>query len=245
MDSLSELEKLLEEKTLANCSDIDFYLKCIMYSEKKHANNIRGDINNYVIKYLDDNLKKLLIENDYSKMDLSYLRETYTKLLINKIDYHKNQIKSLFVNLIDDMRDINSLRERFFDVFECGTKPNDKNSNCWSVYMERCQSWSDNSRSELSYRKMHFTYLKQMVDHIRGIIDSVMTDTSMHWKKVEITHIIKPTYKDDKCIAFLFRIVFQNDNTGQYFIDTVINDTDLKRFKLNSVPRDHFEIGVV
>ena len=90
----SELDAEFSTLSLVNATDMDAFLKVIMSVDEKTAQNIRGDINHLMVKYIDADpvLKEKLIKNDYCQFDLGYLQPVYTKVRVVQLNAFYNNI---------------------------------------------------------------------------------------------------------------------------------------------------------
>jgi hypothetical protein len=87
----TELDEAFSTLDLVNTNDIDVFLKVIMSVDEKMAQNIRGELNHVVAKYIDSdpNLKRNLKNNYYSNFNINYLSKNYHKVRDRQI-YVKN-----------------------------------------------------------------------------------------------------------------------------------------------------------
>ena len=105
--NLNELDKLDEAFStldLVNSSDVDVYLKVLMSVDEKTAQNIRGELNHLVAKYIDADpvLKEKLTRNCYDEYNQSYLRTTCRKIWNSQLDTYVKNVSISIVNIIEN-----------------------------------------------------------------------------------------------------------------------------------------------
>lgn len=102
-DKLVDIDEKFATLELINCSDIDAFLKVIMFSDKKESIIIRSELNHFVLKYIDRSpeLKQRLIDNEYNCLDHSYMLENYSKIVEIKNKKHSDTIKQNLISMID------------------------------------------------------------------------------------------------------------------------------------------------
>lgn len=102
--NLNELDAVFSTLDLVNSSDIDVYLKVIMSVDEKTAQNIRGELNHLVAKYIDADpvLKEKLIRNCYDEYNQSYLRTTCKKIHNSQLDTYIKNVSISIINIIEN-----------------------------------------------------------------------------------------------------------------------------------------------
>jgi hypothetical protein len=98
----TELDEAFGTLALVNANDIDVFLKVIMSVDEKTAQNIRGEINHLMAKYIDadPDLKGKLIKNDYAQLNTQYLQSAHWKVLKGKFNALRDIISNSISNII-------------------------------------------------------------------------------------------------------------------------------------------------
>ena len=99
----NELDEAFSTLSLVNSPDIDAFMKAIMFMKKKPAQNLRGELNHLIGKYLDEDkeLRQKFIKNKYEEFDFSYIEDIYYKVLNAKIDVHRKEMKMNIIKILD------------------------------------------------------------------------------------------------------------------------------------------------
>lgn len=102
MAELKDLDEAFDTLSLVNEPDMDVYLKVIMSVDEKTAQNIRGELNHMMIKYIDADpiLKGKLALNSYDKYNPDYLTKTYRKLQDMRLTTFVGNIRNSIMNIM-------------------------------------------------------------------------------------------------------------------------------------------------
>ncbi len=118
-DEIKELDKQFETINLINCKEVDVFIKVLSLVDVKNANNIRGELNHVVKKYIDTipGLKDKLLNEDYDNYNLDYIKGTFVTMAEYKTHKYYEILKDTIAETMNKIGTYN-FRKTTQDYFE-------------------------------------------------------------------------------------------------------------------------------
>ena len=229
---LSDFDEAFGTLSLVNATDMDVYLKVIMSVDEKVAQNIRGELNHVVTKYIDNDpeLKEKLKKNYYFNYNADYIIDHYHKLKKQQME-HGERIIGYVVKKIMELSNETNDGLCVFDIIKhyvkgvATIKSKHLSSTDADTFLNKCCL-------DLKYSKHIATIhnaLTKMFKTLEMIFDS---DSPM------ISHIFVDPVENNYSRHALngFTITFGSEiELGKYYNGDIVIDTSIINFSDNEI----------
>ena len=192
---LSDFDEAFSTLDLVNATDMDAFLKVLISVDEKVAQNIRGELNHVVAKYIDTDpeLKKKLQENKLHKFSIKYLQDSFYLLRKNHLKLLNDNLFNTAMSMITNSGSI-LLVFKHLDIYALGIR---KVLNSHLIE-------TDEKIKEKFIRNctINETFLKEIQD--------------IHMCVVRITNIIDPNYNISK-LCIVPQLDPEHDDDGKLY----------------------------